>query len=548
MMTPLEKFYHWEKTIPEKVFLRQPVNGEWKNYTYRQAGQEIRRMARAIHDLNLPTHSKIALLSKNCAHWIMADLAIWMSGNITVPLYPTITAGTIEQILIHSESSAIFVGKLDDYPSQKAGIPAGVTKITFPFYGVGEGLQWDDLMAKYEPLAGEFVPGLQDLASITYTSGTTGVPKGVMMTVESLSFSVSLAINRIHETIGEFPHPRLFSYLPLSHIAERMVIGLFGLYEGGMISFAESLDSFGKNLGDTQPELFFGVPRIWAKFQEKILEKMPQKKLDTLLRIPILSSIVKKKIQKGLGLHASKINLSGAAPIPVDLINWFGKLGITIREVYGMTENCAVSHINLEKIKVGTVGRAWPGIETRISDEGEIQTRHTGTMLGYYKAPDLTAEMFTADGYLKTGDQGAVDPDGFLTITGRIKDLFKTDKGKYVAPAPIEMQLLRNPDIEQVCVVGMGIPQPIALVVPSAAGKAKPKKELAASLEALISEINPGLEHHERLEKAVVMKDAWTVENNLMTPTLKVKRNEVEKIHLPKYKNWYDVMEKVVWE
>jgi len=487
-MSPLEKFYHWEKTAPDKIFLRQPVNGNWINYSYRQAGQEIRKMARAIHDLNLPANSKIALLSKNCAHWLMADLAIWMSGNITVPLYPTITASTIRQILDHSESSAIFVGKLDDYSSQRSGIPDGMTKITFPFYGVNEGLQWDELMSKYEPIAGEYVPGAHDLASITYTSGTTGVPKGVMMTFESLSFSVSLAIGRIHDTIGKFPHPRLFSYLPLSHIAERMVIGLFGLYEGGMISFAESLDTFGKNLADTEPELFFGVPRIWAKFQEKILEKMPQKKLDTLLRIPILSGIVKKKIQKGLGLHASKINLSGAAPIPVDLINWFGKLGITIREVYGMTENCAVSHINLEKIKVGTVGRAWPGIETRISDEGEVQTRHAGTMLGYYKAPDLTAEMFTPDGFLKTGDQGVVDSEGFLTITGRIKDLFKTDKGKYVAPAPIEMQLLRNTDIEQVCVVGMGIPQPIALVVLSASGKARPKNEIADSLASLLNE------------------------------------------------------------
>ncbi|MEY3405619.1 MAG: hypothetical protein RL161_1049, partial [Bacteroidota bacterium] len=297
-----------------------------------------------------------------------------------------------------------------------------------------------------------------------------------------------------------------------------------------------------------QPELFFGVPRIWAKFQEKILEKMPQKKLDRLLRIPIISGIVKKKIQTALGLRASRINLSGAAPIPVDLINWFAKLGIVIREVYGMTENCAVSHINLEKIKVGTVGRPWPGIETRLSDEGEVQTRHPGTMLGYYKAPDLTAEMFTADGFLKTGDQGAVDADGFLTITGRIKDLFKTDKGKYVAPAPIEMQLLRNTDIEQVCVVGMGIPQPIALVVLSASGKARPKNEIADSLASLLNEINPTLEHHERLEKAVIMKDSWTIENNLMTPTLKVKRNEVEKIHLPKYKNWYDVMERIVWE
>ena len=548
LQTPLQKFSHWESTIPDKVFLRQPIDGRWIDYSWRKAGDEVRRIAAGLKALNLPPKSRIALLSKNCAHWMMADLAIWMSGHITVPLYPTISAGTIRQILEHSESVAIFVGKLDEYESQRSGIPDSVQKISFPFYGITEGLKWDDLLAAHQPLSGNVDHQLEDLASITYTSGTTGVPKGVMMTVESLSFSVTLALDCIKRTVPFPSNPKLFSYLPLSHVAERMVIGLLGIWEGGTIAFAESLETFGKNLADTQPDLFFGVPRIWAKFQEKILEKMPQKKMDRLLSIPIINSLVRKKIKTALGLYQSGINLSGAAPIPPDTLRWFAKLGIVIREVYGMTENCAVSHINLDKIKIGTVGRAWPGIETRISPEGEIQTRHAGSMKGYYKEPVLTAEMFTEDGFLRTGDKGEVDSEGFLTITGRIKDLFKTDKGKYVAPGPIEMKLLSNPDLEQVCVVGMGIPQPIVLAVLSAAGKAKHKGELMAGLEATLNEVNTGLEHHEVLERVVVMKDAWTIENNLMTPTLKVKRNEVEKIHLPKYRTWYDGDAVVVWE
>ncbi|MFM7328638.1 MAG: AMP-binding protein [Bacteroidota bacterium] len=548
LQTPLNKFQHWESTIPDKIFLRQPLNGQWTDYSWRKAGDEVRRIAAALKAMNLPPHSKIALLSKNCAHWLMADLAIWMSGHITVPLYPTIGAHTIRQILDHSESIAIFVGKLDEYDQQRAGIPDNVQKISFPFYGINEGLLWDDLLAKHKPLEGPQNHALQDLASITYTSGTTGVPKGVMMTVESLSFSVTLALDSLKKHMPLPKHPRLFSYLPLSHVAERMVIGLLGIYEGGTIAFAETLETFGKNLSDTQPHLFFGVPRIWAKFQEKILQKMPQQKLDRLLSIPLVNMLVRNKIKKALGLSMSHINLSGAAPIPPDTIRWFGKLGIVIREVYGMTENCAVSHINLDKIKIGTVGRPWPGIETRISAEGEIQTRHAGSMKGYYKEQELTAEMFTEDGFLRTGDKGETDSEGFLTITGRIKDLFKTDKGKYVAPGPIEMQLLRNPDLEQVCVVGMGIPQPIVLAVLSAAGNSKPKAELAAGLESLLKEVNPGLEHHECLERVVIMKDGWTIENNLMTPTLKVKRSDVEKIHLPKYKQWYDEKRVVVWE
>lgn len=548
LQLPLQSFYHWEKTIPNQVFLRQPLNGQWVEYSFQKAGEEIRRIAAGLKAMNLPPKSKIAVLSKNCAHWIMADIAIWMSGHIAIPLYPTITSNTIRQILEHSETAAIFVGKLDTYEEQRAGIPSGVQKISFPFYGINEGILWNDWLAQHNPMQETVLRDGSDLMTIAYTSGTTGMPKGAMITFNNFAFAVTVALDNLERNVAKLNHPKLFSYLPLSHVAERMVVELVAIYRGGIISFAETLESFGKNLADTQPHMFFGVPRIWAKFQEKILEKMPQKKLDTLLKIPIVNALVRKKIQKALGLAEAKINISAAAPIPADLLRWFKSLGITIREVYGMTENCAVSHANLEKIKIGTVGHPHRGIEVRLSDEGEIQTRHAANMLGYYKEPQLTAEMFTADGFLKTGDQGSVDSEGYLTITGRIKDLFKTDKGKYVSPSPIEMMLLANPDIEQVCVVGMGIPQPIALTVLSEAGKAKSNADIAKSLAQTLEEVNPQLEHHERLMKSVVMKNAWTIENGLMTPTLKVKRNEVEKIHMPKYPMWYQKDGMVVWE
>jgi long-chain acyl-CoA synthetase len=545
---PLEKFYHWEKTIPNKILFRQPLNGQWMEFSYQKAGDEIRRIAAGLKALNLPPNSKIALLSKNCAHWIMADIAIWMSGHIPVPLYPTITSNTIRQILEHSEAVAIFVGKLDTYDEQRAGIPANVQKISFPYYGINEGFLWNDWLANHNPVSGEPQRKADDLFTIAYTSGTTGVPKGVMMTHYHFGYGISMALDNLKSTVGLQDHPQLFSYLPLSHVAERMIIEMLGIYTGGTISFAETLESFGKNLADTQPNLFFGVPRIWSKFQEKVLEKMPQKKMDTMLKIPILNSIVKKKIQKALGLAQATVCVSAAAPLPVDVIHWFSKLGIVIREIYGMTEGNGISNGNYKKLKIGTVGHPYAGSEVRLSAEGEVQTKHGAIMLGYYKEPELTKEMFTEDGFLRTGDQGTVDSEGFLTITGRIKDLFKTDKGKYVAPSPIEMKLLTNPDIEQVCVVGMGIPQPIALTVLSAIGKAKSNADIAKSLAQSLEEINPTLEHHERLMKAVVMKDNWTIENNLMTPTLKVKRNEVEKIHLPKYPMWYQKDGVVVWE
>jgi len=475
----------------------------------------------------------------------MADLAIMMAGHVSVPLYATITASTIHQILEHSESKLIIVGKLDDYSPQRQGIPANVVKLGVAAYGVDEDHSWEQWVKQFEPLKDTYSWKGDDLLTIMYTSGTTGKPKGVMHAVSAFDSTV------IDGTIelGIQQHPTLFSYLPLSHIAERMGIEMMGIYQGGNFSFPETLESFPKNLSDTQPTHFFAVPRIWAKFQEKILEKLPQKKLNTLLAIPLVSTLIKNKIKKGLGLSRANQIFSGAAPISVDLLKWYQSIGVRILQAYGMTEDCVYAHFNRpENNRHGTVGLPLKRLKVKIADNGEIRVKCPGLTLGYYKEPEMTKELFDEEGYLKTGDQGQISSDGFLTITGRVKDLFKTDKGKYIAPAPIEMRILSNPDIEQACVVGMGVPQPMALVVLSANGKTKTKEQLIQSLSATLEEVNPALESHEHVEKVVVMKHDWSVENNLLTPTLKVKRNEVEKIHLPHYPKWYTIEGKVVWE
>lgn len=541
-------FLKWEREIPSNLFFRQPVEGEWKPWTYQQAGEEIRKIAAGLQAMNLPARSNIAILSKNCAHWIMADLAIFMAGHVSVPLYANSSAASIKQILEHSESKVIFVGKLDDYEHQKKGIPDHVKKICASFYGIHDGVRWEDILNQQKPLANLVKRGEDELLTIMYTSGTTGVPKGVMFNSKAFDHTTKILIKYLHAWEKLPDHPRLFSYLPLCHIAERNLTEMLACYSGATISFVESLDTFGRDLAAVQPDLFFGVPRIWAKFQEKILEKMPQQKLDKLLKIPILSSIVKKKIKKSLGLSKAGLKGTAAAPIPVSLLQWFDKLDIRLREIYGMTENCALSHSNQKEIRFGTVGPAMESVEVKLTEEQEILTRHVALMMGYYKEPEMTAQVMTPDGYLKTGDQGSISADGFLTITGRVKDLFKTDKGKYISPAPIEMKILRNSDIEQVCVVGMGIPQPIALVLLSAAGKAKSKKEIIKSLTASVEDVNPTVEHYEHLRKMVIMKDEWTINNGLMTPTMKVKRNEVEKLKMPHYPEWYEKEGLVVWE
>ncbi|HRJ29356.1 MAG TPA: AMP-binding protein [Cyclobacteriaceae bacterium] len=543
--SPLAQFLKWEKEIPQQLFLRQPFNGQWKTWTYQQAGDEIRRVANGLRSLGFPKESKVALLSKNCAHWVMADLAIMMAGYVSVPLYATITASSIHQIVEHSEAKLIIVGKLDDYSPQRQGIPGTVVKLGIGAYGIDEDHSWEQWVMQFEPLQEVHPWKGEDLLTIMYTSGTTGKPKGVMHSVGNFDATLTQAIGEL--SIQK--HPTLFSYLPMSHIAERMGIEMMGIYQGGNFSFPETLESFPKNLADTQPTHFFAVPRIWAKFNEKILEKLPQKKLSTLLAIPLVSTLIKNKIKKGLGLSRAKQIFSGAAPISVDLLKWFESIGVQILQAYGMTEDCVYAHFNRnDNNRHGTVGLPLKGLSVKLADNGEIRVKCPGLTLGYYKEPELTKELFDEEGYLKTGDQGEISKDGFLTITGRVKDLFKTDKGKYIAPAPIEMKLLSNPDIEQVCVVGMGVPQPIALTVLSASGKTKTKEHLINSIRKTLDEINPELESHEQVEKAVIMKDDWSVENNLLTPTLKVKRNEVEKIHLPHYPKWYNTDGKVVWE
>jgi long-chain acyl-CoA synthetase len=543
--SPLERFLHWEKENPNDIFLRQPFAGQWKTWTFQQAGEETRKIAAGILALNFPEKSNIALLSKNCAHWIMADLAIMMAGHISVPLYATLTAPSIRQILEHSVSKAIIIGKLDDYSSQQEGIPSAMIRIGMEIYGVQENQSWEKMIAREKPQVKLATWNVDDLMSIMYTSGTTGHPKGVMHTVGNFN-ATKIAMDEL----GIPMRPKLFSYLPMSHIAERVGIEMCGIYRGGEFSFAESLETFPKNLSETQPNVFFAVPRIWAKFREKILEKMPQKKLSLLLFIPIVNSIVKKGIQKKLGLTEAIHIFSGAAPISIDLLKWFESIGITILQGIGMTEDCIYSHCNrVGRNKFGSVGLPFSGMNIKIGSDGELRLKGPANMTGYYKEPGLTAEAFDEEGYLKTGDKGEIDKEGFLTIVGRIKDQFKTDKGKYVSPAPIEMMLLANADIEQVCVVGMGIPQPIALTVLSAAGKSKSKEELIESLSASLVEVNGGLESYEKLEKSVIMKGDWSIANGLMTPTMKVKRNEVEKIHVPKYSTWYHAKEgTVIWE
>jgi long-chain acyl-CoA synthetase len=545
MNGPLEYFLHWEKTAPDDIAFRQPFGNAWKTRTWKVAADEVRRVAGYIKSLQLPAKSHIAILSKNCTEWILADLAIMMAGHVSVPVYPTLSPESIRQILDHSESRVVIIGKLDDYKSLTVAVPDGVHQIGVSTYGATTGKIWEKIVESHAHIDQPAKIRPDDLLTIIYTSGTTGRPKGVMHSMYSFDTTVKTA----QAEVGFPLRARVMSYLPLSHIAERLGVEFIGLYVGAQFSFPESLDSFAKNLADTQPNYFIAVPRIWSKFQEKVLEKMPQKKLDRLFSIPIVCGIVKNAIKKKMGLAKASLFLSGAAPLSVSVMEWYDKLGVTIHQVLGMTEDCVFAHFNKPGAnKFGTVGKPMKGLQVKLAENGELRVKSDCLMKGYFKEPELTAEMFDEEGYLKTGDTGEIDSEGYLTIVGRVKDQFKTDKGKYISPAPIELALMQNTDIEQVCVVGMGVPQPIALTVLSVHGKAKSKEELKQSITATIKKVNQQLESHEHVATSVIMQRDWSIENGMMTPSMKLKRNEIEKLKLPNYPTWYTEKLDVVWE
>ena len=551
----LQRLYHWESTAPDRVALTQPLGGGVvRDYTWRQVLDESRRMAAHLQSLGLQPGDRVALISKNTAHWLMADWAIWLGGYVSVPLYPTLAAGTIRQILEHSESKLLFVGKLDGWAGMKPGIPAGLPCISLPLApddAAKSYPRWEDIVAKTEPLKGNPLRDADELCTIMYTSGTTGAPKGVMHSFGTYAWGVVSGLKRVAAIDNK---ARMLSYLPLSHVAERTLVEHGILAVGMHVFFAESLETFAADLQRARPTVFFSVPRLWVKFRQTISAKMPPAKLDRLLRIPILGGIVRKKILTALGLQECVFAAGGAAPMPPDLLRWYNKLGLDLVEVYGMTENCGVSHATLPgKQRPGTVGLPYDGVQCRLDPvTSEIQMKAPCLMLGYYKEPDLTQQAMTADGWLKTGDKGALDAEGNLKITGRVKDLFKTSKGKYVAPAPIEDKLVMHNAIEACCVTGANLGQPLALAMLNAAAilqaaDATGRATLEASLAAHLKGINDTLDPHEQLDCLVVTAEAWTVDNDLITPTFKVKRNRIEDLFAKNYDSWVGMRKSVVW-
>lgn len=551
--TILDSFYDKEKNMPNRPFLRQPFGDRWEVYTWKETGVMVRKLAAGIQSLGLPPKSNIGLMSKNCREWIIADMAILMAGHVSAPFYPTLTGEQIKEVIEIGEVKAMFAGKTEVWEDMKTGVPADMPVIAFPHYKgnskITEGHQWNEFLDKFEPMQESPIPALEDLWSIVFTSGTTGTPKGVMLNHQTLASLNEMIHKQNHVKVSFDGNNRYFSFLPLNHIAERALVEFLCIAHGGEISFAESLDTFAKNLQDTRPTMLFAVPRIWTKFQLGVLGKMPEKRLNFLLKIPVLSGLVKKKIKKGLGIDQARVCISGAAPIAQSLKDWYKKLDIYISEGYGMSENCAVcSFLPGDVDRPGSVGKPAVGVELKIDeDTGEVCMKADFVMKGYYNAPEKTNEMLK-DNWLHTGDQGWINDEGYLYLTGRVKDTFKTAKGIYIVPAPIEWVFDANNDIEQICVLGLGMPQPIGIVALSDIGKMKSKEEVAESLLASLNKANAELKSDQKLSTLVIAREPFTVENGLLTPTLKVKRNMMNIVYANRLQEWHERADKVIWE
>ncbi len=551
----LDYVFQHEANRANQLFLTQPTGGgQTVDYTWQQMMDQARRMASHLKSQGFEPGARIAILSKNCAHFFMAELAIWMAGGTTVAIFPTETASTVAYVLEHSGASLLFVGKLDTWEQQKSGVPTGLPCIAFPLAPQTNYPTWDAVVAKASPLAGKVQRAPTDIALLMYTSGSTGTPKGVMHSFAAATAAANGFANYIRRELGADAPIRLLSYLPLAHIFERALIECASLVAGSPhIFFTDSLDTFLVDLNRARPTCFVSVPRLWLKFQQGVFAKMPPQKLERLLGIPLLGRLVARKVLKGLGLNEVRLAASGSAPIPAELIDWYRRLGLNLMEGYGMTEDFAYSHSSTPSLTApGCVGAPMDGVKVRLSDEGEILIKSPGQLVGYYKRPDLDAEVFTEDGYFRTGDKGERRANGVLKLTGRVKELFKTAKGKYVAPAPIENKFNANPLIEMTMVSGVGQPSAYAMVVLAETirpkvGDAAVRAQVEKELIDLLKSVNSSLADYEKLQMVVIAREPWSIENGMLTPTMKIRRNRIETATEVHVEGWYAQSGKVLW-
>jgi long-chain acyl-CoA synthetase len=513
---------HHAQSTPDKVWLRDLLEEGGEEYTWSESHGQISAIA-AMLEARFGQNEKMVVLSRNRAHWVLADMAIITSGNVTVSMFTTLPGATADYILQLTQAKVIFLGETTNWDQVKAVMPEDTLVVTLPGVDLEEPhLKWDDLLLEWQGKAPAYEPKPEDMISLVFTSGTTGMPKGVIQTHNSNL----LPIRRFSVSLGIRETPTYFSYLPLSHIAERQIVEFSSIEFGGEVNFNEAMPHLLRDLQRTSPNVFFGPPRVWEQFQQAIIGKFGGKEaLEKALAQD--KEGVGKLVLETLGMNDVDYCLTAAAPTPPALIHWWQELGLTLMEGFGQTEAMGVIMSSHQERRIGSIGKPIGEVEYKITKEGELAIKADGCTPGYYNEPEKTAELIR-DGWIYTGDKARVDEDGFLFITGRVKDYFKTIQGKFVAPPPIEGEFAKNDHAEQQCLLGRGFSKTVMIAVLTEEAQGKPEKEVEASILETIKTINAEIEHHARIGAVIITREAWSIENEVLTPTLKIRREKVE--------------------
>ena len=552
---PIERLKHLGEKTPHETWMHENIDGSWISYNCSEIYSQARKVASYLLNSGLVPGDKVAIIAKNSPQWMISDFALMLAGLISVPIYSTASKETISYVLEHSQSKALFVGRLDNtnninHVMKESG--NNLTVYSYPDFNADENLinhSWQEMLTAI-PLEEKTLPDINSTISIVYTSGSTGNPKGVILSFNNFAASASAFV----ELFEDREKQRVLSYLPLAHITERTIVAYSSLYKLSDIYFNSSLESFLDDLYFSKPTSFFTVPRLWAKFQSQVLSKIDNNTLKGLLDSPDGPSI-SKAIREKLGFESCSLYGSGAAPISSQMLGWWKDLGIDISEGWGMTETSGgvCNNTPFDEKNIGTIGVPLSCAEMKLSSIGEILVKGPAVFSGYYRNDSATMDAFDEEGWFKTGDKGEINKNGSFTIIGRLKEEFKTAKGKYVAPVPIESHLSGLSYIEQVIVSGSGRAQPMAIIVLSESifdgsnnsSEIDEKKNIFEKklLEDLES-INIQLETHCRLDTIVISSKPFDIDNGLLTPTLKLKRNAIEKEF---YEYIYPEKKGIIW-
>jgi long-chain acyl-CoA synthetase len=579
-------FFDKVKSSPKETALQyfETSSQTWTSLDWEEYGRLVAGIAGWLKNHGIGRGDRVGILSPNRPEWLITDLAILSAGAVSVPIYATSSQKDLRYILEHSGAKALFTDNVSRIKALAGGsgapnaLPAVVVAFDAP--AASEATDVPGLKT-FGQLIDAGSPALEtpltmredELATIIYTSGTTGNPKGVLHTHGNLLAVVPPVLAVLDE--GRTGPDRFFSFLPLSHVAERVLVEIGSIASGSEVAFARSVDTLGEDLARFRPTILLCVPRLWERVHEKIVKgldtasplkrrifKLAQrwgscriadsrilKGRDSLLRAKLSDALVGKKLRARLGMDRVRLFLTGSAPTRAEILKFFGSFGIVIREVYGLTENlCLGVYTKPDQTVIGSCGLPFNGNEVKIAADGEILFRAPWMFKGYYRNEEATREVLLPDRWFATGDLGAIDAEGRLRITGRKKELLKTSTGKYVAPVPIEDQLKLNPVIADAMLVGDNEKYCVALVAVDTATAKPGSPEMEKILKDHLDRINSGLAHHESIKKVGVIKQPFSVEAGTLTPSFKLKRKAALTAYSQFIMKVYEAKDLVVYE